>query len=90
MPWGELAGNAVESVRKLGVDYASSLKGRGLSAVGREKFRSGLRRCKRLQRLGCVKVGARVVPSGIVPHCWLRIGPVCTYVGGQPDARSNG
>ena len=45
---GELGGSAVHSVRKLGVDYALSDKGRKIAAVRRERLRSGLRRYKRL------------------------------------------
>ncbi len=65
---GVLGGSALHSVRELGADYALSDQGRKIAAVRWERLRSGLRRYKRLKRLGCLGVGTEVVASGGIPH----------------------
>ncbi len=66
---------------------------REVAAVRKERPRSGLRRYKRLQKLGwlgCLRVGTKVVASGVTPCVSYGAAPLCTHGGGPADDLTNG
>ncbi len=63
-----LAGSAVHPVRKLGVHYAISKRGKKILKVRQARFKSGSQTWRRLCKLGLRNHGTRVVYAGILPH----------------------
>ena len=77
---GELGGSAVQAVRKLGVDYAISVRGKKNRKVRAARAASGRARWRRLCKLGLKNQGTRLVYAGILPPGRGWIGR-----GGQPS-----
>ena len=65
---GILGGSAVQAVRKLGVDYAISARGKKNRKVRAARAASGRARWRRLCKLGLKNQGTRLVYAGILPH----------------------
>ena len=65
---GRLAGTAVDTVRKLGVDYSLQKNERKLTVIRAERLTSGKKRWGTLVKLELKRQGAIVVHAGIVPH----------------------
>ena len=65
---GRLGGTAIDTVRKLGVDYSLSKKARKVRLIRDKRLKSGKKRWNNLVRLKLRKQGARVVHAGIIPH----------------------
>ena len=65
---GRLGGTAIDTVRKLGVDYSLSRKAKKVRLVRDKRLKSGKKRWSNLVRLRLRKQGARVVHAGIIPH----------------------
>ena len=95
---GTLGGSAVVSVRKLGVDYGISGKGRKVRKVLRSRLISGCGRFAKIRRFGLVRQCPRLVMAGLIPlmsfgaelysatKAELRsLGKVCAHAGlGRP------
>ncbi len=69
---GVLGGSAVQAVRKLGVDYAISARGRKTRKVRAARAASGRARWSRLCKLGLKNQGTRLMYAGIFTayHVW--------------------
>jgi hypothetical protein len=65
---GDLGGTMVQAVRKLGVDYAISARGKKNRKARMARQVSGKARWKKMCKMGLQNQGTRLVCAGILPH----------------------
>ncbi len=65
---GRLAGQAADSIKRLGVDHAIQAGAWKLAGNRKKRYGSGKARFTRLRACRLVRQGSRVVYAGIVPH----------------------